>query len=192
MDGFIWSRLGIFVALILLQTFVSLRLYKMRQRRMVGVAAIFVIASFASVTAHNLVLAANVGDLSPLSGVQTPGTNNGLTAGVTEAWGHAPAAPPAAQSEASPRQARIVKILDVSVQASRVVVVNTQGQIRSIYSNSAKNDAPLQGRLGTVSGPPLGITQPIWEQYQHLLPEIDWSKTGLVFGPPADGGAPAG
>ncbi|MFQ6014191.1 MAG: hypothetical protein ACE5NP_01950 [Anaerolineae bacterium] len=74
-----------------------------------------------------------------------------------------------------------VVTVTVTVRPLRVLVVDEEGTITQIWSNTDQPNHRLVGRLGSDQGPEVPITQEIRSQYQALLGSIDWQKRGRVY-----------
>ncbi len=72
-----------------------------------------------------------------------------------------------------------------SVKASRLLVIDDQGRISQIYSNTSDHSARLHVRNGSSSGEVAQMDSKVMEQYQKLQNSINWSKFGLVYEAPA-------
>src|SRR5262245_53628854 len=66
-----------------------------------------------------------------------------------------------------------------SVQALRIGVVDQNGLIIQVWSNTGVPAMPPQWRLLRVNGPVVEATDAIRVQFQAIQGRIDWSKRGL-------------
>jgi hypothetical protein len=74
--------------------------------------------------------------------------------------------------------------LDLHVRGSRAIILNASNRIIAIHSNTPRHDAHLHFLQDTLSGPKLDSSPDLLSQYLTLQPQIDWSKTGLVYHSP--------
>ncbi len=68
-----------------------------------------------------------------------------------------------------------------AVAGSRVAVVDEDGTIMSIFSNTSDTEAPIDVRLGSANGPKLDATPSVLQQYEKLKTKVDWGRAGLVY-----------
>lgn len=67
---------------------------------------------------------------------------------------------------------------------ARLIVVDGEGNISEIFSNTPRNDSryySLTVRQGSQSGGGYPLTEEVLEQYNGLLDELDWDFIGRVY-----------
>lgn len=87
-----------------------------------------------------------------------------------------------AQNEAGARTASVA--ISARVEAVRLLVVDEEGRITEIWSNtgSTQIEPLVSARLGSAEGPTLTvIPESSLDEYRFLLTQVDWSMRGLVY-----------
>lgn len=67
------------------------------------------------------------------------------------------------------------------IEPVRVVVIDQEGRVIAIYSNTPAEPYRLLVRQGRVNGTPIPLTREIASAYRELAGHINWEKNGLVW-----------
>ena len=74
--------------------------------------------------------------------------------------------------------------MTAEVTPSRLIVVDTDGEIIGIWSNTGRQQSSsysLMVRSGSLNGEVLPLTEAVLSEYIEILPEVDWRIRGRVY-----------
>ncbi len=71
--------------------------------------------------------------------------------------------------------------ITATVVAVRALVVDAQGTITGIWSNSPAEGYKIVARQGTIDGAEVEATDQIIAQYLQIKDQVDWTRTGQVY-----------